>query len=133
MKPPPSSDPHEHGGPSSNENMTIALITDCPTINVHTGKYYKTLMDSGQAVSLIRYSIYQNIDDNLKTAIESTLIHLNMANGSPMTALGINTLQIQRADSKFSHNFIICDRLLDIEILFGIDLQKKFTLSYAWD
>ena len=50
-----------------------------------------------------------------------------------MTALGITTLQRQIADFKFLHNFIVCDRLPDTEILFGIDVQKKFTLSYTWD
>ena len=48
-----------------------------------------------------------------------------------MTALGMTTLQLHIADFKFSHNFIICDRLPDTEILFGIDVQKKFALSYA--
>ena len=50
-----------------------------------------------------------------------------------MTALGLPTLQLQIADFKFSHNFIICDRLTDTELLIGIDVQKRFTLSYAWD
>ena len=50
-----------------------------------------------------------------------------------MMALGIMTLQLRIADFKFSHTSIICDRLPDMELLFGIDIQKKFTLSYAWD
>ena len=50
-----------------------------------------------------------------------------------MTALGITTLQIRIADFKFSHNFIICDRLPEKELLFGIDVQKKFSMSYTWD
>ena len=50
-----------------------------------------------------------------------------------MTALGITTLQLRIAGFKFSHTFIVCDRLPDTELLFGIDVQKKFTLSYAWD
>ena len=37
------------------------------------------------------------------------------------------------ADFKLTHNFVICDRLPDTEIIFGIDIQKKFLLSYAWD
>ena len=43
------------------------------------------------------------------------------------------TLQFRIADFKFSHNFIICDRLPKMELLFGIHVQKKFSLSYAWD
>ena len=42
------------------------------------------------------------------------------------TSLGI-------AKFKFTHNFIICDGLPDTEIIFGIDVQKNFSLSYAWD
>ena len=66
--------------------MTRALTVDCPTITVHAGKHKKALTDSGAAVSLVRYSMYQNTDDNLKTAIQSILTHLNVADGSPMTA-----------------------------------------------
>ena len=113
VEPSPSSDPHEQGGSSSNQNMTIALTTDCSTVTVHAGKCYKALIDSGSAISLVRYSTYQNIDDNLKTAIQATLIHLNTVDGSPMKVLGITKLQLQKADLKFSHNFIICDRLHD--------------------
>ena len=57
----------------------------------------------------------------------------NTADGSPMTALGMTALQLRIADFKFTHNFIICDRLPDTEILFGIDIQKKISLSYVWD
>ena len=32
-----------------------------------------------------------------------------------------------------SHNFIICNQLPDTELIFCIDIQKKFSLSYAWD
>ena len=49
-----------------------------------------------------------------------------------MTALGITALHLRIADFKFTHNFVICNRLPDMEITFGIDIQKKFSLSYAW-
>ena len=65
--------------------------------------------------------------------MQSTSIHLNTVDGSPVTALGITILQLWIAHFKFLHNFIICDRLPNTEILFGIDVQKKFALSYAWD
>ena len=45
----------------------------------------------------------------------------------------MTALHLRIADFKFTHNFIICNRLPDTEIIFGIDLQKKFSLSYAWD
>ena len=50
-----------------------------------------------------------------------------------MTALGMTALHLRIADFKFSHNFVICNRLPDTEIIFGIDIQKKFSLSYTWD
>ena len=77
--------------------------------------------------------MYQNIDNNFQTAIQSTSIYLDAVDGSPMIALGIPTLQLWTAGFKSLHNFIICDRLPNTEILFGIDVQKKFALSYTWD
>ena len=106
---------------------------DCPTITIHAGKCYKALIDSGAAVSLIRYSTYQLIDDNFKTPIQMTSTKLNTADGSPMMALGMTSLHLRIVDFKFTYNFIICDILLDTEIIFGFDVQKKFSQSYAWN
>ena len=50
-----------------------------------------------------------------------------------MTALGITALHLRIADFKFTHNFVLCNRLPDIEIIFGIHIQKNFLISYAWD
>ena len=50
-----------------------------------------------------------------------------------MMALGMTALHLRIADFKFTHSIIICNRLPDIEIIFGIDVQKKFSLSYASD
>ena len=50
-----------------------------------------------------------------------------------MTTLGSTALHLQIADFKFMHNFIICNQLPDMELIFGIDIQKKLSLSYAWD
>ena len=111
----------------------MAFILDCPTITVHTGKCYKALIDLGAAISLIRYSTYQLIDNSFKTPIQSTITQLNMADGSPMMALGMTAVHFRIADFKFTHNFIICNRLPDTEIIFRIDIQKKFSLSYACD
>ena len=58
---------------------------------------------------------------------------LNTADGSPMTTLGSTALYLQIADFKFTHNFIICDQLPDTKLIFSIDIQKKFSLSYSWD
>ena len=82
---------------------------------------------------LIRYSAYPLIDDSFKTPIQATTTTLNTVDGLPKTALGMTALHLRIADFKFIHNFIICERLPDTEIIFGINVQKKFSLSYAWD
>ena len=88
----------------------MALIIDCPTITVHARKCYKAFITSGAAVSFIRYSTYQIIDDSFKTSIQPTTTMLNTADGLPMMALGMTALHLRIADFKFTHNFIICDR-----------------------
>ena len=105
---------------------------DSPTITVHTGKCYKTLIDSDAAILLLQCSTYQQIDGSFKTPKQPTTVKLNTANGSPMTALGMTALHLQIAEFKFTHNFLICNRLPDMAIIFGIDIQRKFSLSYAW-
>ena len=66
--------------------------------------------------------------------IQPTTAELNTANGLPMTALGMTALLHMRiADFKFTHNFVLCNTLPDMETIFGIDIQKKFSISYAWD
>ena len=105
---------------------------DCPTITVHAGKCYMALIDSGAAISLLHYSTYQHMEDRFKTPIQPTTAKWNTTNGSPLTALGLTALHLRIADFKFTHNFVICNRLPDMEIIFGIDIQK-FSLSYAWD
>ena len=50
-----------------------------------------------------------------------------------MSAIGTMALQLRIAEFKFTHNFIICDQLPETELIFGIDMQRKFSLSYVWD
>ena len=109
-------------GPNAQEEITVAHIMDCHTITVHTGKHYKALIDSGAAISLLCYSTYQHFDDSFKTPIQPTTVKLNTTNGSPMTALNMTALHLRIADFKFTHNFVICDRLPGTEIIFGIDI-----------
>ena len=106
---------------------------DCLTITVHARKCYKVLIDLGAAISLIRYSTYQHIENSFKTPIQPTTAKLNTADSSLMTALGITALHLRIADFKLTHNFVLCNRLPDTEIISGIDIQKKFSISYAWD
>ena len=50
-----------------------------------------------------------------------------------MSATGTTALHLRVAEFKFTHNFIICDQLPETEPIFGIDIQRKFSLSYTWD
>ena len=75
----------------------------------------------------------QKIEDCYKTPIQPTTAKLNTADGSPMSAIRTMTLHLRIAEFKFMHNFIFCDQLPETELMFGIDMQRKFSLSYAWD
>ena len=65
--------------------------------------------------------------------IQPTVVKLNTADGSPMSAIGTTALHLRVAEFKFTHNFIICDQLPETKLIFGIDIQRKFSISYAWD
>ena len=65
--------------------------------------------------------------------MQPTTAKLNTVDGSPMMALGSTALHLWIAEFKFTHNFIICNQLPETELIFGINIQKKFSLSYAWD
>ena len=108
-EPSPSSDSQEQGGLTAQEPITVALHLDCLTITVHTRKCYKALIDSGAAISLIRYTTYNPIDDSFKTPIQPTTTTLNTADGSPMTALGMTALHLRITEFQFTHNFIVFD------------------------
>ena len=47
-----------------------------------------------------------------------------------MTALGMTALHLRIAEFKITNNFIICDWLPDMELIFGIDIQKKFSFLH---
>ena len=120
-------------GADIEEVITVAHNVDCPTITVHARKCYKALIDLGAAISLIRYSTYQYIDNSFKMPIQPTTAKLNTANSLPMRTLGMTALHLKIDDFKFTHNLVLCNRLPDTEIIFGIDIQKKFSILYAWD
>ena len=82
---------------------------------------------------LLQYSTYKRIEDCYKTPIQPTTAKLNTADGLPMMTLGSTALHLQIAEFKFTYTFIICDQLPDTELIFGIDIQRKFSISYAWD
>ena len=82
---------------------------------------------------LLKYSTYRKIEDCYKTPIQPTTAKLNTADGLPMSAIGTTALHLRIVEFKFTHNFLICDQLPETELTFGIDIQRKFSLSYAWD
>ena len=75
----------------------------------------------------------QKIEDCYKTLIQSPTAKLNTADGSLMSAIGTMALHLRITEFKFTHNFIICDQLPEMELIFGIDMQRKFSMSYMWD
>ena len=91
------------GGLPNKDIVTVAHITDCPTITIHMGKHYKALIDSGAAISLLRYSNYKKIEGCYKTPIQPITAKLNTADGSPMSALGATALHLKIAEFKFTH------------------------------
>ena len=88
---------------------------------------------SRAAISLLRYSTYKKIYDCYKTPIQPTTAKLITANGSPMSAIGSTALHLGIAEFKVTYNFIVCDQLPETELIFGNDIQRKFSLSYVWD
>ena len=70
-------------------------------------------------------------EDHYKTSILHTGIHLKTADGSTVSLMGKAVLHVCIADFEFLHTFITCDKLQEIDFLFGIDLQKRYLLSYC--
>ena len=50
-----------------------------------------------------------------------------------MSAIGMTSLNLRIAEFEFTHNFIICNQLPEMELIFGIDIQRKFLISYSLD
>ena len=98
---------------------------------VHTGKRFKALINSEAALSLAHTSVYEMIEDCYKTKRLPATVQLKTADGSSMASLGKATLHLHIACFKFFHTLIICDKLPETDILFGIDIQKKYSLSHS--
>ena len=128
----PSPTTHSWRGLPRDDTITIADITDCPTVTMHAGKCCQVLIDSGASISLIRHSTYRQIEDCYKTPIQPSSAKLNTADGSPMTTMGSTALHLCIADFKFTHNFIICNQLPNTELIFGIDIQRSSHYPMPW-
>ena len=77
------------------------------------------------------YIIWLRTD--MKTKILPAVVYLKTADRSSMSSLGKATLNHNIANFKFSHTFIICNKLPETDLLFGIDIQKRCSLWYSWD
>ena len=97
------------------------------------GERFKVLNDYGAALSLVHTCVYSMIEDCYKTNIVPAAVNLKTADGSAKSSLGKTTLHLCIANVKLSNAFIIYDKLPDTDILFGIDIQKRYSLSYGWD
>ena len=72
-------------------------------------------------------------EDCYRTSLLPAAENLETADGTSMSSLGKATLHLHIANFKFSYTFRICDKLPETDILFGIDIQKRYSLSYSWD
>ena len=100
---------------------------------MYAGKTFKALIDSGAALLLVYTSIYNMVEDQYKTQILTTAVHLKTALGSTMSSLGKATLHLLIANFQvfpYLHHML---QISDTDILFGIDTQKRYSLSYSWD
>ena len=65
------------------------------------------------------------IENCYKVKILPAAVNLKTAEESSMSSLGKAMLHLHIANFKFSHTFIISDKLPDTDTLFGIDIQKR--------
>ena len=100
---------------------------------MHAGRRCKALINFGAALLLVHASVYNLIDDQNKTRILPAAVTLKTADGSAVSLLGKATLHLHIANFRFSHTFIIYDKLPDTDILFGIDIQRRYLIPYNWD
>ena len=100
---------------------------------MHVGKRFKALIDSGAALLLICTSVYSMSEDHYKTKIVPAAVHLKTADRLALSSLGKATLHLHIVNFKFFHTFIIYDKLSDTDILFGKEIQKRYSISYSWD
>ena len=115
------------------ETITVAHIMDCPTITVHAGKHYKALINQEPPYHSSDTQLIRTLRTVTSPPTQPITAKLNTADGSLMTELGMRALHLRIVEFKFTQNFIICNRLPNTELIFSIDIQKKFSISYTWD
>ena len=63
---------HTQTGLPNKDTITIAHITDYPTVTIHAGKCCQAFIDSGAAILLLLHSTYKRIEDCYKTPMQPT-------------------------------------------------------------
>ena len=130
----PSPNTHSQRGLPSDDIITIAYITGLSNSH-HTCRKALPGINRFRSCHLANQALHlqTKLKTATKTPIQPISAKLNTADSSPMTTLGSTALHLCIVDFKFTHNFIMCNQLPDTELIFSIDIQKKFSLSYAWD
>ena len=93
---------------------------------VYAGKRFKAFVNSGAALLLAHTSVHKMIKDCYKPKILPAALHLKTADGLSMSSLDKATLHLCISNFKFSHTFIICNKLPETDILFNIDFKKRY-------
>ena len=72
--------------------------------------------------------------DTLKTAITlpGRLETLTTADSSPMHIIGHATITLHLKNLRVTHHFIVVESLM-MDIILGINFQRKYWISYDWD
>ena len=87
------------------------------TMTVNAGKWFKVLIDSGATISLMCTSVFNMIEGSYKTSILPAMMHLRTV-GSPTSSMEKATFHLHIYNFKFSHTFIIHNRILETDLLF---------------
>ena len=99
---------------------------------VHVGKRFHAMTDSRAALLLGHTSTYNMTEDCYKTKILPAAIHLKTGDGSSMSLLGNDTLHLTLLTSSFPIplSYVVS---YQTDILFSIDIMKRYSLSHSWD
>ena len=121
--------PHEWGGLPKKDIINHCTLNRLPYYNSSCREMLQSTIRLRNLHIITQVFHLQKIEDCYKTPIQPTTVKLNAADGSPMSAIGTMALHLRIAEFKFTHNFIICDQLPETELIFGIDMQRKYLQS----
>ena len=108
--------------------VTVATIkTDAAVIQAYFGnKSTETMLDSGSAVSLVRQDIVKS--SKIESQMPLSQIQLVTASGDKLPIHDCLKVTIKVQGEKFTHDFLVVDKLITPVIL-GIDFLQKHQLT----